>query len=576
MGRRRTCGAAGLIRFQERAAMRSGLRGLGCRSFVFLAMLCAAAGGASRIDAGQPAPPARFDAQAVARRIDASLATEVFAPANVELAPIADDATFLRRVYLDVIGDIPPPERIAAFLEDSSPDKRQHVVRELLADPRYGVNWARYWRDVIFYRRIEDRALIASQSLVDDLSAALNDNEPWDAIAQEFITATGDVRENGATALLMAQDARTEETAAEVARIFLGVQIQCAQCHDHPYDRWKREQFHELAGFFPRIGVRPTARDMGGRSFEVFANDRARRMVMNNNNNRPVAEHFMPDLENPDAPGTQMRPVFFLTGQQTAFGLPDETRRGRLAEWLTANEWFAKALVNRLWAELVGEGFYEPVDDIGPDRTASAPQTLDQLAEAFRTNGCDLKWLIETIAATEAYQRESRPRRDGAGGAPFAANVPQPLRADVLYDAVLSALELKEPQLRRSRRGGMAGVLRNRGPRGQFNETFGYDPSDPRESIAGSIPQVLAMMNSPQVAGEATARRGSVVGRLRDEVTDDEQLIGALYLRTLSRKPTDAELMTAVAYVEEAGLRSEAFEDLLWALLNSAEFRHRD
>jgi hypothetical protein len=376
----------------------------------------------------------------------------------------------------------------------------------------------------------------------------------------------------------MAQDGRTEETTAEVARIFLGVQIQCAQCHDHPYDRWKREQFHELAAFFPRIGVRPV-QSATQRSFAVFANDRVgqRRMMAPNNENRPTPEHFMPDLEDPAAAGTRMQPKFFLTSADLPYGSADAVRRASLARWLTSDEWFAKAIVNRLWAELVGEGFYEPIDDLGPDRTASAPKTIDVLAREFRASGYDLKWLMATIIATDAYQRESRPRRGVGEGAPFAANVPQPLRADQLYNAVLSALDRSEEAANPRRRragGGMGAYARNRGPRGEFNETFGYDPSDPRDAIAGSIPQVLAMMNSSQVAGGVTANRGLLKGLLA-EIHDNEELIVELYLRTLNREPTDAELKVAHNHFIAFGQRREAAEDLLWALLNSAEFNHR-
>ena len=203
-----------------------------------------------------PQANAKPGAEQTARQVDRLLADEVF-KSDTKLAPRVDDATFLRRVWLDIVGDIPTPEHVTAFLLDPAPDKRERVVRELLDDPQYGQNWARYWRDVILLRRLEDRAAIVSNALVVSLTEKFNQNEPWDKIAAEFITATGDAKENGTTAIQLAQDGRTEETAAEMSRIFLGIQIQCCQCHDHPYDSWKREQFHEFAAFFPRIAVRP-------------------------------------------------------------------------------------------------------------------------------------------------------------------------------------------------------------------------------------------------------------------------------------------------------------------------------
>ena len=524
---------------------------------------------AASAHAGQRQSP-----QEVARQVDASLVAELF-DSQTELAPEVDDATFLRRVWLDIVGDIPAPEHLIAFTLDPSADKRDRVVRELLADPQYGVNWARYWRDVIFYRRIEDRALIASNALEADLSQQLNDNQPWDRIAAGFITATGDVKDNGSTAIIMAQEGRTEETTAEVARIFLGMQIQCAQCHDHPYDRWKREQFHELAAFFPRIGVRPV-RTATSRSFQVVASDRQFRFAKADDGNRPMPEHFMPDLLDPSAPGTQMQPKFFLTTAKLPYGTVDSQRREMLAKYLTRNEWFAVAMVNRLWSELVGQGFYEPVDDVGPDRTATAPETMEILAQGFRDADYDVKWLFETIAATEAYQRQSRPRGGDDDTTPFAANVPQPLRADQLYNALLSALDVPETTPNARDRGGAGGGYRGqqRDPRVQFNLTFGFDPSEPRESISGSIPQSLAMMNSAQVAGSLRANRGVLSGLLA-EIKSNDELFTELYLRTLSRQPTEDELARAAAYLDEVGNRKQAIEDLAWALVNSAEFRHR-
>ena len=211
-----------------------------------------------------------------------------------------------------------------------------------------------------------------------------NANTPWNEIATRLITARGNVQDNGSTGLIMAQGGRPEDTVAEISRIFIGIQIQCAQCHDHPTDRWTREQFHQLVAFFPRVAVRPMMRD--NRSFAVVADDLpSRRRTNNNNRFRGTPEHYMPDLEDPQARGTLMQPVFFVTGQQLETGALDEARRGQLSRWLTSpeNPWFARALVNRLWSELVGEGVYEPVDDIGPDRECSAPRTLDLLASQF-------------------------------------------------------------------------------------------------------------------------------------------------------------------------------------------------
>jgi hypothetical protein len=523
--------------------------------------------------AGNPSP-----AQ-TASQIDQLIAEEVFSE-TTDLALRVNHATFLRRAWLDIVGDIPAPEHVTAFLLDPAADKRERVVRELLDNPQYGQNWARYWRDVILVRRLEDRAAIVANPLVVTLTEKFNENESWDKIAAEFITATGDAKENGATAIQMAQDGRTEETAAEISRVFLGIQIQCCQCHDHPYDSWKREQFHEFAAFFPRIAVRPLLTPTR-RSFEVVADDGPDRPQRNPNaeGRRGQAEHYMPDLDDPAARGTRMQPKFFLSSAKLPFGTRDSERRAAIARWMTKNPWFATAFVNRMWAELVGEGFYEPVDDIGPERTPSAPKAVELLSQRFAESGYDVKWLIQTICATEAYQRESRPRRD-VDGMPFVANVAQPLRSDQLYNALLTASDSEElaqaPTRRRRPQMMMGPYARAATVRNQFETTFGYDPSDPRETVTSSIPQALAMMNGVRINMAVRAvDRDTVLGRLLDEINDNKSLVEELYLRTLSRQPTEDEMKNAIEFVRSTRNRPAAFEDVFWALLNSSEFSHR-
>jgi hypothetical protein len=560
----------------------------------------------------------------VARQVDALLREEVPFVDSAGPQRISDEA-FLRRATLDCIGRLPTPVQITTFVLDPAPDKRERLVEGLLADSRYGTNWGRYWRDVIMYRKTEERGQVLVGPLESYLTDSLNANKPWSQIATEFITAVGDLEENGACALIMAQQGNPEEVTAEVSRIFLGVQIQCAQCHDHPTDRWKREQFHELAAFFPRISSR-LIMNQDRREYAVVATDNALLGMR-----RPMAmrrigtpEHYMSDLDDPQARGTLMTPVLFATGQTLSTGVKDADRRATLAEWITAkdNPYFAQALVNRMWSELCGEGFYEPVDDMGPDRTPIAPQTLEYLACEFAESGYDLKWLMQTILATERYQLPAGSRRQ-PDEPPLQANVPQRLRADVLLDNVLQALELPEPAGFGGARGGAAGPRLARGPRSTFAAVFGYDPSERRDEIAGSIPQALAMMNAPLVntalrgsdgqfgampgfgaggpgigrvpggavrpgmggAGLGGRRlggpgmpgmgRSTMLSRLMDETDDNQALVEELYLQVLARQPSPSETTTCLLYVKEVGRRSEAFEDILWGLVNSAEFLHR-
>jgi hypothetical protein len=529
---------------------------------------------ASIVSADGPSAPQ------LAKQLDRLVVEEVGLEPEA-LAPPVGDAAFLRRVHLDLVGSIPSPDELRAFLDDPAADKRRRVVRELLARPEFGVNQSRYWRDVVLSRRLEDRALLVGPAMVEDLAAWFNENRPWDEIAGEFLTASGSVRENGATAIVMAQDGRTEDIAAEASRVFLGVQIQCAQCHDHPWDEWKREQFHELAAYFPRVGVRPTLRSMPP-EFAVVVNDRFDRPRFRNKENanrRGSPEHYMEDLDDPESEGTRTAPKFFLTGASLPIGTPDAERRAALARELTRSDWFAVAYTNRVWSELVGEGFYEPIDDLGPGRTASAPRAAKRLASAFASSSYDVKRLFETIMLTEAYRRESRPRRE-AHQKPFAASVAQPLRGDQQFGVMLAALDIDEESIMRFRPPAAAVRVALLTPRMMFNTVFGYDPSQPRDTIKASIPQALARMNTPQLNRMMTAGPGTMLAELLaahpgDTRDANHAVARDLYLRVLSREPSYDELLLVDEARAASLTRTAAMEDLLWALVNSAEFSHR-
>lgn len=526
---------------------------------------------ASAVEAAKP------NADEVAYEVNRLLAKETGGDSS-ETVPQTDDETFLRRVFFDVIGEAPTPEDVFAFAFQDADNKRTQIVDQLLADKSFGVNWARYWRDVVMYRKTEERALASIGAMTDYLTEQLNNNTSWDKIATEFITATGNVREVGSTALIMAQSGRPEDVTAEVSRIFMGIQIQCAQCHDHPTDRWKRQQFHELAAFFPRVAIRP---DRSGDipTFHVVVNDRPfnfRRRTNNNNRYVGTPEHYMPNLDDPTDRGAKTQPVFFVSGEKLDFGTKDADRRGTIAEWITSSEnpWFANAFVNRVWAELVGEGFYEPVDDMGPDRECSAPKTMEYLASSFAGSGYDVKWLYRTITATDVYQRQSRNRRD-YDELPFQANCAQRLRADQLFDSLVSVLDL-EGALEGRSSGRGAGPYRGRNtPRAAFNIAFGFDPSEPRAEVGSSVQQALAVMNAPFVNQAINARRPDGLGKILSESRDDKDALVELYLKTLSRGPSDYETRTCLSYLRQVNDRNEAFEDILWSLVNSTEFLHR-
>lgn len=542
---------------------------------------------------------------------------------------LVDDAAFLRRVTLDVAGRPATPAEITRFGLNPSQNKRSAIVDELLESSEYGENWARYWRDAMLLRATNVRSGLVRQPFEDWMAERLNDNQSWETIVQELLTATGTVRENGATALLFAHEGEPEEVAAEASRLFMGIQVQCANCHDHPWDRWKREEFHELVAFFPRVSVRrdrstddrtayivasvdrDQRRRRGVSEFllkrldrnddqiitkqeaartplqRLFNNERAMERVDRDgdgrltieeirtaepaSNNRPgqgSTEHFMPDLDNPASEGTQVDPVFFLGDRTIDTGANDLDRRQAVAEFITShrNEWFARAIVNRMWAELTGTAFYEPIDDLGPDREASHAKALEVLCEGFVSSGYDLKWLVRTILATQIYQRDINTGVDG-----FAYMEPERLRSDQLYAVLCQSLGVDGLQLpvenrRRYGRGDPG--------RGAIAATFGFDPSTLRDEVAGTIPQALFLMNSPQLNQLIRADDArSPIARILQAVSDDDDAVRELYLAVLGRLPSKGELAVCQEYLAEAPTTEEGMEDVLWALLNSSEFQ---
>jgi hypothetical protein len=312
----------------------------------------------------------------------------------------------------------------------------------------------------------------------------------------------------------------------------------------------------------------------GPRSFELVGVDqqpRRRRAAANNNRYRPKPEHFMSDLNDPTADGTQMQPVFFLSGDKLRFGTSDADRRRAAAEWVTdvKNPWFATAMVNRMWAELVGQSFYDHVDDVGPERSCKTPRTLDLLVREFTAHGYDVKWLLRTICNTQTYQRQIRSRTEDEQ-VPFTYSTPQRLRADAIYHQISQALWLDEVHNSPEKKRGL-----RRAPERLFERQFGYDPSEPRDEVASTIPQSLMLMNSTLLENMLDANRRRGLGELLAIESSDERIVEQLYIRCLGRLPSTSESDAAIAHIQSSVEREEGCEDVLWMLINTTEFLYR-
>ncbi|MGP0066297.1 MAG: DUF1549 domain-containing protein [Isosphaeraceae bacterium] len=532
---------------------------------------------------------------------------------KVDIAPITTDVEFVRRVYFDLIGKPPTPEQFTAFVRDHTRDKRARLIDSLLNNKEWARNWARYWRDVIRFHSTSDNPnRVRFDALEDWLADQFQANKPWDEIAARMITATGRNDESGAVAFPLAYEAQPVEMAGEVSRIFMGVQIQCAQCHDHKTDSWKRQQFHEFAAFF--AGARPRQVVQGGQGqLPVFA-------VVT----QPRARYTMPDKDNPTRQ-IPIAPRFFLSSSGSKHAEPSlpeslgpEQRRELVASYITGqdNTWFARAFINRIWYALMGESFYDPIDDIGPERTPRAPEILEPLATQWQRGGYDVRWLYRTLMNTQAYQRRARSTATSAGKTPFASGCPSRMRADQVFEALVQALGLPldaegnlvpqalmnrpraqaqaknatvslgdtKPKAAANKKAvqaaglpmpaakNAAAMVRRGGPRLAFERLFGVDPSVANDDVLGTIPQALFLMNSPLVNSRTTARPGTVLGEILASAPNEPAALNALYLRVLSRHPTPKEAEICGRYLAAIGDRREAFEDIYWSLINSTEF----
>ena len=608
-----------------------------------VAKLAAAAHGVGAAANRASRTAATVDPLTVARRVNELVAAEL-TKGHSEIAPRCSDEDFLRRVSFDIAGIAPAPQEVAFFGLDPDANKRSWTIDRLLATSDYAENWAGYWRDVVSSRATETRLqfLIPSTRRFQTwMKSELEANRPWDEIVAAILTATGDVTEDGRTAFIFAQRAEPAEVAAEVSRVFLGIQIQCANCHDHPTDSWKREQFHALAAFFPRTALQPK-RDSMGRAFELVSfmpgeNGRGRgnlRQILEdpeplirrfdrngdhmisreeakngpNNGGLPLrlfelgadadndgrltaaeikraplppmgpgrgsAEYQMPDLQHPQSEGKKLDPAFFIGDLRPGAGLGDLDRRRTLARYITSpdNPWFARAFVNRIWAQLVGEGFYMPIDDIGPERTASQPEALEALSAGFVASGHDVRWLFRAICNTEAYQRQIRPRDPKQPAGAFASAAPVRLRADQLYDALTRVLGIKEEPDAVEEQEMMAGPRRP-SPRGIFRLLFGFDPSTAPDELTGTIPQALFLMNSSFVNGLVRAGGQTRLHQLLEKYKNDDDALKELYLIVHAREPSEGEAEVCRDFIRQVNQRDEAFEDILWSLLNSTEFQ---
>jgi len=502
---------------------------------------------------------------------------------KVSASPEASDAEWCRRVYLDLIGRIPTLDELQRFITARGADKRAALVDELLNGEayteEYARNWTTIWTNTLIGRSggTDRNSLVNRQGMQQYLRRSFQRNKPYDRMVYELVSATGvntpgEQGYNGAVNFILDNLQENAATAtAKTARYFLGMQVQCTQCHNHPFNDSKQNQFWELNSFFRQAKA---LRERSGREIvrvELIDEDFA-----GESGASPEEAEVFYELRNGLMESAY--PVFVDGRRIDPQGwVSSVNRRQRLAHLITTSEFMSRAMVNRLWAHFLGHGFTKPIDDMGPHNPPSHPELLDRLAREFAGGGYDLKRLMRWITLSEPYSLSSKHGRQykneeddpALGTTPlFTHFYLRQMRAEELYESLLVATAAHEA------RGSFEEQERLKSDwLDQFTIAFGTDEGDEMTTFNGSIPQVLMMMNGALIERAVDANSSGVLQEVAAADRPNSQNINHLYLAALARTPSRPEVtMANQLLAARGGDATSALEDIWWAVLNSNEF----
>jgi hypothetical protein len=470
---------------------------------------------------------------------------------RIEPSGTCSDEVFLRRVFLDIIGLLPTSEDYARFVTNPDPNKREQVIDELLDRKEFAELWVLKWAELLQIRsdntaNVSPKAMLLYFNWLQDKIAR---NVPTDEWVKELLSANGGTFKNPATNYYQLERNPLKVTE-NVAQVFMGMRIQCAQCHNHPFDRWTMDDYYGFASFFTQIGRKNT--------------DDPRELVIFNSGG---GETKHPVTGKP-------LPPKFLGGAVAEVAGKD--RRVVLAEWLASpeNPYFAKNLANIVWAHFFGVGIVHEVDDVRVSNPASNQELLDELGKRFTAYRYDFKKLVKDICMSRAYQRDTKPTATNEGDTRnFARGPIRRIRAETMLDVISQVTESKQkfPGLPL---GARAVQIADGRTTTYFLTTFGRPT---RETVCScevrlepTLGQSLHLMNGDTVATKIA--QGNVIGQGLKEKKAPERIIEELYIRCLSRPPRPEELTKLLAVVSANPNKQQALEDVFWALLNSREF----
>ena len=470
----------------------------------------------------------------------------------------ADDATYLRRAHLRIIGRTPTPKETLSFLDSQDPDKRDNLIDQLLQRPEYADFWANKWADLL--RPNPYRTGMKAVWMMDSfLRQSFRENKPYDQFVRELVTARGSTWKNGATVMFRDRPS-TVEVASSVSQLFLGVRLECAKCHHHPFEVWSQDDFFGFAAFFARVGHNGGLSPPISGGEELIYTKRSGQL----NHGR---------TKEPVEPKT-------LTGESMNIA-PDDEPREALADWMTNpdNPFFAKVMANRVWAELMGKGIVDPVDDLRTTNPASNEALLQFLADDFKRNNFDVKKLIRTICTSHVFGLSATPsERNTADLKNFSRYYRERMRAETLLDTINDVLGTTE-EFKAVPTGSRSTQVWTHRSGSLFLDTFGrpdknQDP--PCERLPDSTtPQILHLMNSPAL-NKKLSDKSARPAKFAESKMSHREIVEDAYLRVFNRRAIDDELVAALRIFPDSGDRQQAVEDLYWALLNTPEFLFLD
>ncbi len=496
-------------------------------------------------------------------------------------SPVEDDSKWCRRVFLDLIGRIPTYDELIDFLRDKADDKREKLVSRLLEDSRYteefANHWATIWSNVLIGRSggTDRNSFISREGMAKYLRDCFARNKPYNQMVFELVTASGATKPgtegfNGAANFLI-DKVNTEDgvqATSATSRIFLGLQVQCTQCHNHPFNQWKQQKFWEFNAFFRQSRALrrfvPGTRDVDFAELidQDFAGEggqptEAEIYYQERNGLTKVAYPVFVD-------GTSIQRSGYVT---------EVNRRGELGKLVVSSEYLDKMIVNRMWSHFLGYAFTKPMDDLGPHTAVSHPQLLTDLGKEFRNSSYDLRELMKWIALSKPYQLSSRIVPGNQADDPTVGEPPQfshfylrQMSAEQLYQSLVNVGgqargSLEQQQAERDRW------------LSQFVVAFGTDEGDEATTFNGSIPQALMLFNGDLSKRATAIDSGSWLGSLANSNAKLADKVGVIFAAGLARKPRVEELKIATQLVAaRKGKADEALQDLWWAVINSNEF----